>query len=130
MKYITAILLIAVVAFSGCAAQQPADEQPGEISVDIGPSETEVKTFQILLTTGHFIPDSIEVDKGDTVRLLIRSIDADHDIAIPDFGVNELLPEGAEVEIEFVADKKGEFPFHCSLMCAGFEDLSGTIIVN
>lgn len=71
----------------------------------------EIKEFDIVAKQFSFEPGIIEVSEGDLVRINIKSIDVVHSISIPDFGVNEKLFPGKDVEFEFVADKVGEFGF-------------------
>src|SRR3989338_7171479 len=62
-----------------------------------------------------FDPETVEVNKGDKVRLIITSTDVPHGIAIPEYGINEKLPVGKPVTIEFTADKVGTFNSFCSV---------------
>ena len=79
----------------------------------------------------EFSPGRIEVNKGDTVVLKITSEDVMHGIAIPEFKVDEKLPPGMEIEVTFIADKAGEFEFHCNVPCGeGHREMTGTLIVN
>jgi cytochrome c oxidase subunit 2 len=78
-----------------------------------------------------FVPSTITVNKGDTVKMIINSIDVKHGIAIPEFGVNSDLNPGEITTIEFVADKSGSFRFFCSVFCgSGHGSMEGTLIVN
>ena len=68
---------------------------------------------------------------GDKVRLKVKSIDVDHGLAIPEFGVNLILKPNELQTVEFVADKKGEFPFFCSVYCGvGHGGMRGKLIVE
>ncbi len=79
----------------------------------------------------EFEPATITVSQGDRVRMEVQSVDVTHGINIPDFGVNENLKAGERVVIEFDADKKGTFPFTCSVFCGAFHgDMSGKIVVQ
>lgn len=78
-----------------------------------------------------FNPDPVVVKKGETVRLLVTSTDVVHGIMIREFGVNEKLPPGKEVVIEFTADQTGTFPVHCSVFCgSGHSKMHGSLIVQ
>ncbi len=78
-----------------------------------------------------FEPNTIRVKRGDKVRLKIKSVDVVHGLALPDFGVNEVLEPGKEVTVEFVATEKGTFPFICSIYCgAGHSSMRGQLIVE
>ena len=78
-----------------------------------------------------FEPSTIEVNKGDKVRLIVTSADVPHGIAIPEYGINERLDPGKPVTIEFTADKQGTFTAFCSVFCgSGHSDMKGKIIVK
>lgn len=79
----------------------------------------------------EFVPATLTVKQGEKMRLKIKSFDVDHGFAIPDFKVNETLSPGKETVIEFVADKKGEYTFFCSVVCGqGHKDMKGKLIVE
>jgi len=73
----------------------------------------------------------ITVKQGDKVKLNVKSIDVTHGFAIPEFNVKvDLLPNKEET-IEFVADKKGEFTFFCSVICGeGHKNMKGKLVVE
>jgi heme/copper-type cytochrome/quinol oxidase subunit 2 len=77
----------------------------------------EVKTFEVKADDYKFIPDTITVNKGDKVIIKAIAIDKDHGIGIKAFNIEQSLPKGKWVTIEFTADKKGKFPIHCTLFC-------------
>ncbi len=88
-----------------------------------------------------FEPSTITVKKGETVRLQITSVNnmmpmmslrfPNHGIDIEDYDIDYTLPMGETITIEFVADRAGEFHFHCSVYCGmGHEDMHGELIVE
>lgn len=91
----------------------------------------ETKEFNIIANNWQFIPESIEVNLGDKVRLNIKSIEGYHGIAMFDFGINEYLVPEDEVSVEFLADKKGTFNFFCNVPCGiGHRNMGGQLIVK
>lgn len=105
-----------------------SDIDSGDTNGDI---TAEVKEFQMTAKKWDFTPDTITVNEGDTVKLVIESIDVDHGFAISDFGVNERLEPGKTVTVEFIADKSGTFTFFCNVFCgSGHSHMEGTLIVN
>lgn len=107
----------------------PSNNEQGIVVVE--KSSPETKEFNVIAKKWDFSPDTITVNEGDTVILNIESIDVDHGIAIPDFGVNEKLSPGNTVKIEFVADKKGSFSFSCNVFCGiGHGSMRGTLVVQ
>lgn len=62
-------------------------------------------------------PGSIEIHRGDTVRLTLESLDAAHGLSIDGYDVNIQAEPGKSAQAVFVADKEGKFKFRCSLSC-------------
>jgi cytochrome c oxidase subunit 2 len=94
--------------------------------------DPERKVIAVIARKFEFEPSSIEVVEGDHVRLLVRSDDGVHGIAIKKFKVNKLVPRGGKpVTIDFVASAPGTFPILCSELCGdGHEDMTGTLVVR
>tara|TARA_Y100000310_G_scaffold345545_1_gene466320 strand:- start:6202 stop:6687 length:486 start_codon:yes stop_codon:yes gene_type:complete len=114
-------------------AGTPADDavQETEVVADTTTTSAKVVEIDMIAKQFEFIPGVIEVNEGDTVKIHVTSTDVAHGLAIPEFGVRESFDKGEMVDIEFVADKKGEFNFFCSVPCgSGHRAMSGTLIVN
>lgn len=91
----------------------------------------EVKEFTMTAKQWEFEPSTITVNKGDTVKLHITSVDVTHGFGLPEFGVNENLEPGKAVDVDFVADKTGTFTFFCSVYCGGgHSHMKGQLIVK
>ena len=66
----------------------------------------------------RFIPETIEVDRGDKVRLTIINEDEyDHGLAIDAFGVSQRMPAKSTINVEFVVTQIGDFQYYCSVPC-------------
>ena len=92
---------------------------------------TPAKEFSMIAKKWQFDPSTINVKQGDKVRLKIKSIDVTHGFSLLDFNVNENLAPEKEVVVEFIADKKGEFSFFCSVFCGeGHSGMKGKLIVE
>ncbi len=90
-----------------------------------------VRDFSMIAKKWQFDPSTINVKQGDKIRLKIKSIDVTHGFSLLDFNINENLEPGKEVVVEFIADKKGEFSFFCSVFCgSGHSGMKGKLIVN
>jgi len=72
----------------------------------------------------RFVPEEIEVNRGDTVILTVINEDEyDHGIGIDSFGISQRMPANSAIKVEFVATQAGDFPFYCSVPCGeGFVD--------
>ena len=122
-KIIFMILILGLLILSGCSS--PANiESTTELT-------GEVKEFTMMAQQWEFVPDIIEVNKGDTVRLIITSMDVEHGFSISEFGVSVDLPVNEDVVVEFVASEAGNFEFGCSVYCgSGHLGMDGELIVN
>ena len=90
-----------------------------------------VKEISVTAKQWEFDPNPIIVNKGDKLKLSIKSVDVAHGFSLPDFGINKKLEPGKTETVEFVADKSGQFTFFCSVICgSGHSDMKGTLIVN
>lgn len=93
--------------------------------------EEGVKEIYVTAKSWQFEPSTIKVKLGDKVRLRVKSVDVDHGFSIPEFRVNMTLKPNRLLTTEFVADKKGEFTFFCSVYCgSGHKDMKGKLIVE
>lgn len=67
---------------------------------------------------GGWSLDRIVVNRGERVRLRIRSEDVVHGFAIGRLGVDAgPIEPGKTATVEFVADQAGEFTFYCTMWC-------------
>ena len=100
------------------------------LSISLSKAE-EVKTFEVKAEHYRFIPETITVNQGDKVTIKAIAIDKDHGFGIKEFNINQDLPKGKWVTIEFPADKKGEFTIRCTKFC-GWKHfwMSGKLIVK
>src|SRR3989338_8046768 len=148
MEKIVVLLLISLFLISACEQQKavekpedlvgqgtpvkqqvPADGQQVEEKIVV--LSEEVKEFKITAKQFQFEPSTIEVNKGDTVKLIVTSADVPHGISIPEYGINERLDPGKPVTIEFKAEKEGTFTAFCSVFCgSGHSNMKGKIIVR
>ena len=99
-------------------------ENPGDVNGD-------VKEFEITAKQFAFEPETIEINKGDKVRLIVTSVDVPHGFSILEYGINERLNPGEPAAIEFTADKEGEFTMFCSVFCGSeHSKMEGKIIIK
>ncbi|MCQ9205902.1 MAG: cupredoxin domain-containing protein [Omnitrophica bacterium] len=69
---------------------------------------------------GNWYPQEFTVSYGKEVKLLIRNIETvTHGFAIPDLGVAVSEIKAGEVKaLSFRPDKRGTFPFMCTVWCS------------
>ena len=155
MKKIILLLVLGLFLVSACAQQKPenlvgggtpvpqqetqkapvqdkvAEQKTEPIQTTQASAQAAVKEFKMTAKQFSFEPSTIEVNKGDKVRLIVTSIDVPHGISIPEYGINERLDPGKPVTIEFTADKQGTFTAFCSVFCgSGHSNMKGKIVVK
>lgn len=139
MRKIMLLIMLCAFLIAACAQKEQGIEKgmpvPGsnvdEAIVENSNDEASVKEFRMTAKQFVFEPETIEVNKGDKVRLIVTSLDVPHGISIPEYGINERLDVGKQVTIEFTADKEGTFTAFCSVFCgSGHSNMKGKIIVG
>jgi cytochrome c oxidase subunit 2 len=61
----------------------------------------------------------------------MAAADHDHGFKLADFNINQKIPKGATVVVEFTANKAGTFQFRCSNVCgSGHRNMKGTLVVE
>lgn len=149
MRKIAVLLMLSIFLIGACAQQKPEDlvgegtpvpEQkvpvPGSnaqetvVEKEAG-ATAPVKEFVMTAKQFQFEPSTIEVSKGDRVKLIVTSLDVPHGFSIPEYGINQRLDPGKPVTIEFTAEKEGTFTAFCSVFCgSGHSNMKGKIIVK
>src|SRR5258706_13960683 len=100
----------------------------GGIAQDASPAADGVK---ITAAKYDFDPNVVRVKKGEHVKLVITALDRDHGFKLEAFHIDQRLPKGVAVTVEFVADQAGTFPFQCSVFCGmGHKKMKGQLIVE
>jgi nitrous-oxide reductase len=99
--------------------------------------ERDGKNVHVYMTSvrSHFTPDIVRVKQGDTVHLHITNVeqahDATHGFTIGSYNVHSSLEPGKHVDITFVADREGTFPFYCTEFCSALHlEMAGYLLVE
>jgi len=126
---ISLITIFLIVVSTGIFFNLNKTNQEGPSANVIVTGET--KEFKMIARQFSFSPSKIEVNRGDNVKLVITSTDVTHGMSIPQYGINEILPPGRAVNIEFMADKSGTFRFPCTVSCgSGHRSMMGRLVVK
>lgn len=98
---------------------------------DAATTEPPQREIKVIARRFEFVPKTINVKKGERVRLAVTSEDVDHGIAIKEFGVDVIVRAQETKIIELRADKAGRFDVTCSVFCGdGHPDMVGELIVT
>ncbi|MEK7567767.1 MAG: plastocyanin/azurin family copper-binding protein [Patescibacteria group bacterium] len=113
-----------------------ADTQTGVV-VNVEPltpttqSSATTKTFIVNGSSFAFDPKTIEVNKGDKVKIIFKNTGGKHDWKIDEFNATTKIINGGEEDIvEFIADKTGSFEYYCSVGSHRAMGMKGTLVVK
>jgi heme/copper-type cytochrome/quinol oxidase subunit 2 len=104
----------------------PVNVAPAQSSSPI-PKGAHVKVIPIKVQSWKFTPNTIQVKKGDIVRLVFTTAQDEvelyngHGFGIEGYNVNVFLLKGTQQTIDFVADKPGTYTFRCTSFCSSPE---------
>jgi cytochrome c oxidase subunit II len=119
-------MLIGVAIWSAASTRTVA-----QVAEDARTSMRGVHEIQVRLRKYEFSHGSLRVRKGEQVKLVMAAADHDHGFKLDDFNINQKIPKGTTVVVEFTADKAGTFQFHCSSVCGlGHRNMKGTLVVE
>ena len=120
------MMLIGLMILSGASARAVA-----QVAKDAGTGMQGVHEIQVTLRKYEFSPYLLRVRKGERVKLVMAATDHDHGFKLDDFNINQKIPKGTTVVVEFTADKAGTFQFRCSNVCGiGHRGMKGTLVVE
>ncbi len=90
-----------------------------------------VKDFDLKAFQFGYSPETITVNKGDVVKIHATSGDVPHGVMIKEYGINVRVEKEKPQDIQFVADKSGEFDIVCSVYCgSGHAMMKAKLIVK
>ena len=99
--------------------------------VGVAALASEPRTIKVVAKKFVYVPDRIEVKRGDTVVLQLTAPEVPMGFNLPDFKVRTDVIPGQVATVQFTADKAGSFTFLCDVFCGqGHEDMSGTLVVS
>lgn len=93
-----------------------------------------VEVYMVAVRTS-FDPWKIEVNRGDKVTIYLTNIeqttDELHGFGLNEYNINVVADPGETKVIEFVANKKGVFPFYCTNFCSALhQEMQGYLLVK
>ena len=120
------MMLIGLTILSGASARTVA-----QVAKDAATPMRGVHEIQVTLRKYEFSPGLLRVKKGEHVKLIMAAVDHDHGFKLDDFDINQKIPKGTTVVVEFIPDKAGTFQFRCSSVCGiGHRGMKGTLVVE
>lgn len=90
-----------------------------------------VVTFNVSGGSFFFTPSTMNVKKGDKVRIVFMNAGGMHNLMLDAFGVaTRTLSTGESQTVEFIASKTGSFEYYCSVGSHRAMGQKGTLIVQ
>lgn len=86
------------------------------------------KTIRVKVSKDGYTPSSIDIKKGEKVRLIFKRVDTQNcggEVVVKSLNIRKTLPLNENVTIEFTAKDAGEITFTC-----GMGMMKGTLIVQ
>lgn len=117
------LLALVLVALAGLAITSFA-------SVGATPSE-DTKEIVVEARQFSYTPGTIRATQGQRVRLTLRAMDVTHGLYLDAFGLEVKAVPGSPQQLEFVADRAGQFSFRCTQTCGRLHPfMVGKLIVS
>lgn len=89
------------------------------------------KTFEVSAKNFSFTPSTIKVKQGDTVKIVFKNTEGLHNFIIDEYSVaTKQIQDDSEETVEFVASKKGDFEYYCSVGNHRAMGMTGTLTVE
>jgi len=101
-------LVASVAAVLTLAAAGPPPGRVKSLAPESGPVE-------VVASKTGFRPRVLNVRKGETLRLSLRTADQELCFALDAFRIEKRLRPGRTVAVEITPEKAGSFPFQCCL---------------
>jgi plastocyanin len=90
-----------------------------------------VATFNVSGGSFFFTPSTMNVKKGDKVRIVFTNAGGMHNLTLDAFGVaTRTLSTGESQTVEFIASKSGSFEYYCNVGSHRAMGQKGTLIVQ
>jgi cytochrome c oxidase subunit 2 len=89
------------------------------------------RVIKIVSRKFEFVPDTIHLEKGETVVLELTAEDVVMGLNAPALNVRSDMIPGMVKHLQLTAEKTGRFDFYCDVFCgSGHEDMTGVIVVS
>ena len=93
-------------------------------------AQSNERVIKVVARKFVFLPNVIELKKGEAVTLEFTSPEVVMGFNAPDFKIRADIIPGTASRLRFTPDKAGTFPFLCDIFCGdGHEGMSGQLVV-
>ena len=80
-------------------------------------AQESTRRIEITAKRFAFIPGEVTVRRGQSVVIVLKSVDTGHGLRIRDLGVDLKVRAGETAEVRITPDRVGDFEGHCSVFC-------------
>ncbi len=94
----------------------------------LGPAAAQERV-EVVASRAGFKPRQLNVRKGETVRLVLKTADDEHCFAVDALRIEKRIAPGKTTNVDLTADRAGSFPFYCCLEPAN-EAQRGKLVVS
>jgi plastocyanin len=108
-------------------AQERAAKASAAHGIVEGTLKDGVRVVELAVTDEGFVPSKVKAKKGEKVRFVItRKTDSTcaREIVIAEHGINQPLPLGKPVTVEFTPKQSGEIRYAC-----GMDHVAGVVFI-
>lgn len=107
------------------------DVKPAVNATGTTAGATVIKEFTVEGSNFKFVPSTILVNKGDTVKINFKNTQGFHDFVVDEFGAaTKQIKDPSTETITFVASKVGTFEYYCSVGQHRSMGMKGTLTVK
>jgi len=85
------------------------------VSATAGAPQRDEGVVRVVASQRGFRPGVLSLRKGEAVRLVLSTADAEHCFAVDAFRVEKRILPGRTVTLDLTPDRAGTFPFYCCL---------------
>lgn len=98
------------------AQEQTGSAESSETATSEMVASDEVQIVNVEAGSFYYKPNEIRVKKGDTVKIVMKSVSMMHDFVIDELDVRMPVVKNGEMgEVEFTVTEAGEFEYYCSV---------------
>lgn len=124
--------IVFIILLGACTTTIPADMQPPPLTPPPLPnilesSYDDILEIRIDAQQFEFLPNEINLNKGERVRLIVTARDVNHTFTLPEFGIDEELEVGEDLRVELLPNKTGTYLFYCDKQG---HKMQGTLVVR
>ncbi|HEV2136058.1 MAG TPA: cytochrome c oxidase subunit II [Terracidiphilus sp.] len=87
------------------------------VGARMAPSSNAPRRIEITAHRFAYEPDAITLKKGETVLLVLKTLDVNHGLRVRELGLDLKTSKGKPAEELFAPRKTGDFIGHCSVFC-------------